>query len=98
MLRGLFHLLQEEDRFTFLATAGILTQFGLQAIINMAVNTDLMPSKGMTLPFISYGGSSLMALGMGMGMVLAFTRRRQQRAPNLQIWAYARSPLAGGKA
>ena len=98
VIRGLFHLLQEEDRFTFLATAGILTQFGLQAIINMAVNTDLMPSKGMTLPFISYGGSSLLALGMGMGMVLAFTRRRTQRAPNLKIWAYARSPLAGGKA
>jgi cell division protein FtsW len=98
VLRGLFHLVQEEDRFTFLATAGILTQFGLQAVINMAVNTDLMPSKGMTLPFISYGGSSLLALGMGMGMVLAFTRRRTQRAPNLRIWAYSRSPLAGGRA
>ncbi len=98
VIRGLFHLLQEEDRFTFLATAGILTQFGLQAVINMAVNTDLMPAKGMTLPFISYGGSSLLALGMGMGMVLAFTRRRHQRAPNLKIWAYSRSPMAGGKA
>jgi cell division protein FtsW len=97
VLRGLFHLVEEEDRFTFLATAGIITQFGLQAIINMAVNTDLMPSKGMTLPFISYGGSSLLALGIGMGMVLAFTRRRYQRAPNLRIWAYSRSPLAGGR-
>jgi cell division protein FtsW len=97
VLRALFHLLQEEDRFTFLATAGIVTQFGLQAIINMAVNTDLMPSKGMTLPFISYGGSSLLALGMGMGMVLALTRRRHHRAPNLRVWAYSRSPLVGGR-
>ena len=59
-----------------LATTGLLVQFGLQAIINMASTLQLIPTKGMTLPFISYGGSSYLALGMGMGMVLALTRRR----------------------
>ena len=61
---------------TLLAVAGLLVQFGLQAIINMASTLNLMPTKGMTLPFISYGGSSLLALGFGMGMLLALTRRR----------------------
>ena len=59
-----------------LAATGLLTQFGLQALINMGSALHLMPTKGMTLPFISYGGSSLMALALGMGMVLALTRRR----------------------
>ncbi|MEE2761011.1 MAG: FtsW/RodA/SpoVE family cell cycle protein, partial [Pseudomonadota bacterium] len=54
--------------------AGLLVQFGLQAIINMASTLNLMPTKGMTLPFISYGGSSMFALALGMGMVLALTR------------------------
>ena len=59
-----------------LAVGGLLTQFGLQAWINMASSLHLMPTKGMTLPFISYGGSSLLALSLAMGMVLALTRRR----------------------
>ncbi len=59
-----------------LATSGLLVQFGLQAIINMASTLHLMPTKGMTLPFISYGGSSMLALALGMGMVLALTRKR----------------------
>ncbi len=54
----------------------MLTQFGLQAVINMGVNLSLLPTKGMTLPFISYGGSSMLALGLGMGMLLALTRQR----------------------
>lgn len=75
IVRVLVRLLDEEDGFTILATAGLVTEFGGQAIINMAVNTQLFPSKGMTLPFISYGGSSLIALSMGMGLLLSLTRR-----------------------
>ncbi len=73
--RVLVRLLDEEDPFTILAAAGLVTQFGGQAIINIAVNTQLFPSKGMTLPFISYGGSSFLALSVGMGMLLALTKR-----------------------
>jgi cell division protein FtsW len=75
IMRVLVRLLDEEDPFTILAAAGLVTQLGGQAIINMAVNTQLFPSKGMTLPFISYGGSSLIALSIGMGMLLALTKR-----------------------
>jgi cell division protein FtsW len=73
--RVMIKLLHEDDRFMVLATAGLVTQFGLQAMINMLVNVQLAPSKGMTLPFISYGGSSMVALSIGMGLLLAFTRR-----------------------
>lgn len=76
VLRGFSRLLQEDSLFALLACTGLLVQFGLQAVINMASALQLMPAKGMTLPFISYGGSSLMALALGMGMVLALTRRR----------------------
>lgn len=75
VVRVLIKLLDEEDNFRLLAAAGLASQFGLQALINMAVNTGLAPSKGMTLPFISYGGSSMIALSIGMGLLLAFTRR-----------------------
>jgi cell division protein FtsW len=74
VIRVFVRLLHEEDEFILLASAGLATQFGLQALINMAVNVQLAPSKGMTLPFISYGGSSMLALAMGMGLLLAFTR------------------------
>jgi cell division protein FtsW len=67
-------LLREENDFLLLAAAGLVSQFGLQALINMMVNVGLAPSKGMTLPFISYGGSSMIALSIGMGLLLAFTR------------------------
>jgi len=76
VLRGAARLLQESNRFVLLAATGLLVTFGLQALINMASTLRLMPTKGMTLPFISYGGSSLLALSLGMGMVLALTRRR----------------------
>lgn len=75
VVRVLIKLLDEEDAFRLLAAAGLAAQFGIQAVINMAVNTGLAPSKGMTLPFISYGGSSMVALSVGMGLLLAFTRR-----------------------
>jgi cell division protein FtsW len=76
VLRGIGRLLHENNLFALLATSGLLITFGLQAVINMASTLHLMPTKGMTLPFISYGGSSLLALSLGMGMVLALTRRR----------------------
>ncbi|MBC7908724.1 MAG: putative lipid II flippase FtsW [Rhodospirillaceae bacterium] len=76
VLRGFSRLMKEENLFVVLATAGLLVQFGLQAFINMASTLRLMPTKGMTLPFISYGGSSMLALALGMGMVLALTRTR----------------------
>ncbi len=76
VLRGFGKAFQDSSLFVLLAVSGLLTQFGLQALINMASALHLMPTKGMTLPFISYGGSSLLALALGMGMVLALTRRR----------------------
>ena len=76
VLRGLSWARRENNYFVLLAASGLVTQFGLQAVINMGVNLRLLPTKGMTLPFISYGGSSLLALALGMGMILALTRRR----------------------
>ena len=76
VLRGFLRMMKEEDFFITLAASGILLQFGLQAIINMSSSLNLIPTKGMTLPFISYGGSSLLAMAFGMGAVLAFTRKR----------------------
>lgn len=76
VLRGYARLLSEQSLFVLLAGTGLLTQFALQALIHMASAVHLMPAKGMTLPFVSYGGSSLLALGLGMGMALALTRKR----------------------
>ena len=64
------------DHFAQLAVAGLALQFGLQALVNIAVNLNLIPPKGMTLPFVSYGGSSMLALAFAAGLMLAFTRRR----------------------
>jgi cell division protein FtsW len=87
--RVLIRLLHEEDSFVVLAAAGLVCQFGLQALINMAVNVQIAPSKGMTLPFISYGGSSMIALSIGMGLLLAFTRRNPylHRSPYVVKWS-----------
>ncbi|MDR3514394.1 MAG: putative peptidoglycan glycosyltransferase FtsW [Azospirillaceae bacterium] len=76
VLRGFSRVSRDDSLFVLLAGSGLLIQFGLQAVINMASSLHLMPTKGMTLPFISYGGSSLLALGIGMGMMLALTRKR----------------------
>jgi cell division protein FtsW len=76
VLRGFSRLLQEANLFVLLSATGLLIQFGLQAVINMASTLHLIPTKGMTLPFLSYGGSSMLALALGMGMMLALTRRR----------------------
>lgn len=77
IVRVLLQLLEEEDPFVFLGAAGLITQIGGQAMINIGVNLNLLPSKGMTLPFISHGGSSFLALSMGMGLLLALTRRNR---------------------
>jgi len=92
MVRVFVKLLDEEDQFILLAASGLATQFGAQAIINMAVNVQLAPSKGMTLPFISYGGSSMIALSMGFGLLLAFTRRNPylSRSPYVVTWNQSR--------
>jgi len=78
VLRALAHAMRIEDPFRRFAAAGLAILFGLQSAINMAVNMHLMPAKGMTLPFISYGGSSMISLAWGMGMLLALTRERPQ--------------------
>ena len=78
VLRCLMRLMRERDAFIRLAGTGLICMFGVQAIINMGVAVRMMPSKGMTLPFVSYGGSSLIAMGAAMGMLLAFTRHRPQ--------------------
>ena len=87
--RVLVKLLDEDSPFAILAGAGLVIQFGLQALINMAVNVQIAPSKGMTLPFISYGGSSMLALSIGMGLLLAFTRRNPYltRSPYVVKWS-----------
>ena len=88
IIRVFLRLLDEEDNFQVLAAAGLVMQLGFQALINMAVNVGLAPSKGMTLPFISYGGSSMIALCAGFGLLLAFTRRNPYltRSPYVVKW------------
>ena len=83
VLRNVGKVIQENDFFIVLAVSGLIIEFGLQAIINMSSTLSLIPTKGMTLPFISYGGSSMMALALTMGMVLALTRRRARVGINL---------------
>jgi len=89
VVRVFVKLLDEQDEFKLLAASGLAVQFGAQALISMAVNTGLAPSKGMTLPFISYGGSSMIALSIGMGLLLAFTRRNPflTRSPYVVRWS-----------
>ncbi len=76
VIRALFVAQKAEDPFIRLAVTGLALLFGIQSAINMMVNLHMMPAKGMTLPFISYGGSSLLSLAVGMGFLLALTRRR----------------------
>ncbi|WP_372611335.1 putative lipid II flippase FtsW [Aquicoccus sp.] len=78
VLRSLWRLMRERDPFIRLAGTGLAVIFGVQAMINMGVAVRLLPAKGMTLPFVSYGGSSLIAGGIAVGMLLALTRTRPQ--------------------
>jgi cell division protein FtsW len=79
VLRGLMKSMKEADDFSRYAVGGLVVLFGFQSIINMGVNLQLLPAKGMTLPFVSYGGSSLVAMAISMGMVLALTRTDPQK-------------------
>lgn len=92
VVRVLLQQLDEEEPFVFLAAGGLALQFGSQAAINMAVNLSLLPSKGMTLPFVSHGGSSFLALSIGMGLLLALTRRN----PYLKASPYAQAQYSPG--
>lgn len=76
VLRGFYRSAQGPTLFVTLAGAGLLVQFGLQSFVNMGSSLHLLPTKGMTLPFVSYGGSSLLAMALAMGMLLALTRKR----------------------
>ena len=78
VVRSLLRLTRERDPFTRLAGTGLACVFGVQAMINMGVAVRLLPAKGMTLPFVSYGGSSVIAAGITVGMLLAMTRTRPQ--------------------
>jgi cell division protein FtsW len=82
ILRVLKRAKAENEPFAALAMAGLATMFGFQACINMGVNVALLPAKGMTLPFISYGGSSLMGTALAMGFILALGRRQNASAPS----------------
>ncbi len=90
VLRVLLQLLDEDDPFTLLAATGLVAQFGGQALINMSVNVALAPSKGMTLPFVSHGGSSFLATAVAMGLLLALTRRNR----HLKSSPYLQDPLS----
>ena len=91
-LRSMSRIMGETSLFIMLAGSGLVIQFGLQAFINMASTVQLMPAKGMTLPFISYGGSSMLALSIGMGLLLAFTRANPylKRSPYVVKWSEGR--------
>jgi cell division protein FtsW len=78
VVRSIIRLMRERDPFIRYAGTGLAAMFGVQALINMGVAVRLLPAKGMTLPFVSYGGSSLIAGGIAVGMLLAFTRTRPQ--------------------
>jgi cell division protein FtsW len=78
VVRSFLRLINERDPFIRLAGTGLAAMFGVQALINMGVAVRLLPAKGMTLPFVSYGGSSLIATGIAAGMLIAFTRTRPQ--------------------
>lgn len=95
VLRTLLKLMHEEDPFVIVSAAGLVTGFGLQAFVNMGSTLHLIPTKGMTLPFISYGGSSAMSVALTMGMVLALTRHHvgPSRISQKTSLPYGQNPL-----
>ncbi|KQZ14045.1 MULTISPECIES: putative lipid II flippase FtsW [unclassified Mesorhizobium] len=93
VLRGLNAAMKEHDDFSRYAVGGLVTVFGLQSAINMCVNLQLIPAKGMTLPFISYGGSSQIAIAISMGMVLALTRKKPEKRRPIGFGGVAQHPM-----
>ena len=79
VIRGLSHAYREKNDFNRFAVAGLVLQIGIQSMINIGVNLELMPAKGMTLPLISYGGSSMIAICITAGFILALTRHRPEK-------------------
>jgi cell division protein FtsW len=89
VIRGFVRISRQQDSFILLASSGILLQFALQSFINMGVTVNLLPTKGMTLPFISYGGSSMLATSMAMGLLLGLTRHKYgiiNKSKWQQVW------------
>ncbi|WP_431319809.1 putative lipid II flippase FtsW [Rhizobium sp. YTU87027] len=90
VLRGLSHAYKERNDFNRFAVAGLVLQIGIQSIINVGVNLELLPAKGMTLPLISYGGSSMVAICVTAGFILALTRHRpEKRAQDRSLFRVA---------
>ena len=85
IIRSISRVYRSDDMFVILATTGLITQFGLQSFIHMGSSLQLLPAKGMTLPLISYGGSSLVSFGLAMGALLSLTRKRQSGRPQDDI-------------
>ncbi len=85
VIRGMYKALRLTDTFEQVASAGLFVLVAQQAFINIAVNLNLIPTKGMTLPFISYGGSSMLAMGLTLGLALALTRRRPGAYANPEL-------------
>ncbi|GAB4167743.1 MAG: putative lipid II flippase FtsW [Rickettsiaceae bacterium] len=87
VISSLVRINKEEDKFIQFAATGLITQFGLQAVINIGVTLNLLPTKGMTLPFISYGGSSTLAISIAVGMLLGLTKHKTS------LVKYKRQPI-----
>lgn len=97
VLRALRGALDQENLFARMAAAALATQFGMQSAINLGVNVNLLPPKGMTLPFVSYGGTSMLAVAFGMGMMLGLMRKRPEERIATGLPAY-RSALEQSRA
>jgi cell division protein FtsW len=94
VLRALVGAQQQQTLYARLAVSTLAIQFGLQCAINLAVNLNLIPPKGMTLPFVSYGGTSTIAIAFGMGLMLALTRKRPEERMATGLPVYRPSPVA----
>jgi cell division protein FtsW len=87
LLRGLNRAMDSNDMFVILASGGLLTIFAMQALVHMGSSLSLLPAKGMTLPFVSYGGSSMVAMAYAMGMVLSLTRHRKRESVSKKTYS-----------